>query len=116
MPTILMVVKPPIYFNESYKKYRVKQNEPLRFFLYDKETSLIVSCISEIFLQENWKESLSYMILTAEDRLNRSECPKCKFWLVERENELRQRFMGCSGYPDCNFTANIHDIYDDYEF
>jgi hypothetical protein len=110
-PTILMVVKPPVEFNPIYGCMEIIEGHPIRFFLYDKETDLIVGCVSEI--ADNWKNRLIYLSYTAEDRLNRSECPDCGFWLLERTNMHGHAFMGCSGFPECEYSAEIDKVYDD---
>jgi len=34
-------------------------------------------------------------------------CPKCGKELVIRKTKDKKRFIGCSGYPDCNFTLPL---------
>lgn len=114
--TMLMVIKPPMYYDPFHRDLYALEGEPIRFFLYDKETDLIVGCISEIWLGTNWQKVLSYKIITAEERMKRSECPECGFWLVERMNKSGHLFMGCSGFPDCEFSSEIDKIYDDEEY
>ncbi|TKJ23120.1 MAG: hypothetical protein CEE43_05220 [Promethearchaeota archaeon Loki_b32] len=36
------------------------------------------------------------------------ECPKCRMNLRLIVGDLG-RFLGCTGYPQCNYTLNIHD-------
>lgn len=108
-----MVVKPPIFLDTRFNQHFKKEDEPIQFFLYDRETNLVFGCISEIWLGNDWKNKLFYKIITAEDRMKRSECPECNFWLLERTTQHGHRFMGCSGFPDCEYSAEVEEIYDD---
>jgi hypothetical protein len=112
-PTILMVVKPPFQFDSRYSQHFRKEGEPIQFFLYDIETNLVFGCISEIEPTNDWKEKLFYKIITAEDKMNRCECPECNFWLLERSTQHGHKFMGCSGFPECTYSAEVEQIYDD---
>jgi Topoisomerase DNA binding C4 zinc finger len=111
--TILMVVMPPIGYDLKYEAYFLRKDEPIRFFLYDRETELVFGCVSEISLADDWKKALFYKITTAQDRMERSECPTCGFWLLERTTQYGHSFMGCSGFPACTFSSEVDDIYDD---
>jgi hypothetical protein len=111
--TVLMVVKTPVGYDNQFRSYFIQKDEPIKFFLYDRETDMVFGCISEIWETDNWQEFLNYKILTAEDRLNRSICPECGFWLVERTNQHGHAFMGCCGFPACNYSSEISLIYDD---
>ena len=112
-PTVLMAVKPPIGFDYQYGSYFLLKNEPIKFFLYDRETELVFGCISQIEMVGNWQKKLFYKIITAEDRMKRSVCPDCGFWLLERATQYGHGFIGCSGFPDCTYSAEIEMIYDD---
>ena len=36
-------------------------------------------------------------------------CPRCRKSLAVRQNSIKRTlFLGCSGYPQCNFTAKVH--------
>lgn len=113
VPTILMVVKSPIDFDPIHSSYGELKGEPIRFFLHDKETGITFGCISEIPMDEDWRKELVYRLYTVEHRLKSSECPECGFWLVQRSNQHGHEFMGCCGFPDCDYSAEIRDIYDD---
>lgn len=115
-PTILMVVSPPVDFDVRFNSYSQLNGEPIKFFLYDTEVDLMVGNVSEINTSNsNWKSRLKYLIYTAEDRLQRSECPNCGFWLVQRCNQHGHDFIGCSGFPDCDYSNEIPIIFDDFE-
>lgn len=42
---------------------------------------------------------------TEEDSVG--DCPECGEWLLPREAESGSKFIGCNGYPDCEFTLSI---------
>lgn len=79
---ILMVIIPPIRFDRQYNAYIEYKDIPIKFFLYDRETEMVFGCVSEISLANDWKNSLFYKITTAQERMERSECPSCGFWLL----------------------------------
>ncbi len=35
------------------------------------------------------------------------DCPKCGEWLLPREAESGSKFIGCNGYPDCEYTLPL---------
>ena len=39
--------------------------------------------------------------------LNGETCPKCGTNFIRPKNHYGKSFYGCSGYPDCDFTADI---------
>jgi len=95
------------------KSYSFIYDEPIRFMLYDKETEMILGNISEVSVDEDWENIICYKIYTVEHKIDISTCPKCNFWMVERKNEHGHRFMGCSGYPECDYSIEIDKLYDD---
>lgn len=109
--TLTMIIKPPIFFDYKKNITYTKTDEPIMFFIYDAQTDLIVGHISEIQINSNWKDKLWNEMILIEERLEKSFCPKCDFWLLERINKHGHRFMGCSGFPDCDFSSEIGDIY-----
>ena len=110
-PTILMVIRPPIILNYMTSSFCMKKHLSFDFFLYDIQTDVIFGHISQLDVYD-WKEDLKEFIFLAEDRMKKSYCPCCDFWLVERENVYGHKFMGCSGFPDCEFSAEIENIFD----
>ena len=75
--------------------------------IYDKETDLIVGSIDEVYFGETWESELKYSILTCEDKLEKSQCPKCTFWLIQKTNKYGHHFLSCSDYPECNYSCEI---------
>lgn len=110
--TILMVIRPPILFNLHSKKFVYNDRLTFDFMLYDYETDIVLGHISELDIYD-WKDDLLEHIYLSEDRLIRSFCP-CgdNFWLVQKENVYGHKFIGCSDYPNCEFSCEINDIYD----
>ncbi len=109
--TIQMVIRPPVVYNYRTGSYCMKKHLSFDFFLYDIQTDVIFGHISELDIYD-WKDDLKEFIFLAEERMKKSYCPCCDFWLVERENVYGHKFMGCSGFPDCEFSAEIDDVYD----
>ena len=64
-------------------------------------------------MTDNWRELLFYKIILAEETMSRSTCPDCGFWMLERTTQHGHPFMGCSGFPECEYSGEIDDIYDD---
>lgn len=112
---LLMVVQPPIAFDKRHNNYFTSTKEPIKFFFYDRETEMIFGNISNIYVTDNWKKELLYKIITSEDKIEKCKCPDCGFWLVERTNEYLHRFIGCSGFPDCEYSSEIGELFDDEE-
>lgn len=111
-PTIQMVVISPLLFNSYNKQYILNENSHFDFFLYDMETDMIIGEIQEIDFDENWDEELRFCIYDAENKLPKYVCPSCEFWLVQRTNKHGHKFLGCCGYPECNFSCEIKDLGD----
>jgi hypothetical protein len=109
-PTIDMVIKSPYYYEVSINDYVLNANNSFYFFLYDKETDLIVGSVDEIDFGEIWEDDLRYSIFTAEDKLERSTCPNCGFWLMDKLNKYGHHFLGCSDFPECTFSCEIDEI------
>lgn len=109
-PTIDMVIKSPYYYEVSINDYVLNANNSFYFLLYDKETDLIVGSVDEIDFGEIWEDDLRYSIFTAEDKLERSTCPNCGFWLMDKLNKYGHHFLGCSDFPECNFSCEIDEI------
>lgn len=109
--TILMVIRPPVLLDYMTSRYIMKKDYSFDFFLYDTQTDLIFGHISELDIYD-WRDDLIEHILLAEDRMNKSYCPMCEFWLLERENIYGHKFMGCSGFPECDFSCEIETVFD----
>lgn len=111
--TILMVIKTPFILNYFTNSCYLDEELIIKFFLYDCQTDLIFGNISEIELDDDdWKELLLEEIYLVEERMEKSYCPSCDFWLVERQNAYGHKFIGCSGFPDCTFSDEIENIYE----
>jgi len=109
-PTIDMVIKSPYYYEVTLNDFVINEDNCFYFFLYDKETDLIVGSVDEIYFGEIWEEELKYAIYTAEDKLQRSTCPECGFWLLDKTNKYGHHFLGCSDFPECRFSCEIDDL------
>ena len=109
-PTIQMVVISPLLFNSYNNLYILNDNSHFIFFLYDMETDMIIGAIEEIDFDENWDEELSFSVYDAENKVNKYICPSCEFWLVQRANKYGHKFLGCCGYPECDFSCEIDDL------
>jgi hypothetical protein len=109
-PTIQMVVVSPLLIHNYTNEYILNKNSQFNFFLYDTETDMIIGEIEEIDFDENWDEELSFRIYDAENKLPKYVCPSCEFWLVQRVNKYGHRFLGCCGYPECDFSCEIDDL------
>ena len=110
--TILMVIKTPFMLNYMTSRCDLDNELILKFFLYDCQTDLILGNITEIELDKDWKEILLEEIYLVEERMEKSYCPECDFWLLQRENYYGHKFMGCSGFPYCEFSSEIENIYE----
>ena len=106
-PTIQMVIISPLIHDENIDRYILKENSVFLFFLYDLETDMIFGELQEIDFDENWQEELSFSVYDAENKVHKYICPTCEFWLVQRENKYGHKFLGCCGYPECNFSSEI---------
>jgi hypothetical protein len=109
-PTIQMVIISPLIYDSYNKKYILDENSFFYFFIYDLETDIIIGEITEICFDEDWDEELEYNILDAENRVSRYTCPSCEFWLVQKTNKHGHRFLGCSDYPECNFSCELDNL------
>jgi hypothetical protein len=109
-PTIQMVIISPFTYDTYYKNYILDEESFFYFFIYDLETDIIIGEITEIYFDEDWDEELEYNILDAENRLNRYTCPNCEFWLVQKVNKHGHRFLGCSDYPECDFSCELDSV------
>lgn len=52
-----------------------------------------------------WKKNLQSRIDNWVEMLPKGECPKCGLPLLPRESK-HGKFLGCSGYPNCDFTKS----------
>ena len=111
-PTIQMVIVSPLIYEQFTGNYILDNNSYFLFFLYDMETDLIFGEIEEIDFDENWYEELSFSVYDAENKVNKYICPSCEFWLVQRQNKYGHRFLGCSGFPECDFSCEIDSLED----
>ena len=111
-PTIQMVVQSPFVYSQYIDKYILDNDNMFLFFLYDLETDIIIGKIEEIDFDENWQEELMFSIYDAENKLPKYVCPVCDFWLVQRTNKHGHHFLGCCGYPECNFSCESDEIID----
>ena len=109
--TLNLIIKPPIFFDYKKNITYVEDTEPMLFFIYDPQTDLIVGHISEIQLIKGWEKELWEHLILVEERLEKSYCPNCDFWLLERLNKYGHRFIGCSGFPECEYSSEIGDVY-----
>lgn len=57
--------------------------------------------VKELFLRFDLEE------LLYSPNLNGESCPKCRVNFVRPKLYFGKSFFGCSGYPDCDFTADI---------
>jgi hypothetical protein len=110
--TILMVIKTPYILNYLTSNCYLHDELILKFFLYDCQTDLVFGNITEIEFIDDWKELLLEEIYLVEHRMEKSYCPNCEFWLVQRENIYGHKFIGCSGFPDCDYSDEIENIYE----
>lgn len=113
IPTCLIVVQPAVTFNPYSTNMDLDSASPIKFFLYDMETDLIIGSIIEIPFDNEWTHNIYYRSITAESKLMNSVCPECSFWLTQRTNQHGHNFMGCSGFPECDYSDEIENIYDD---
>lgn len=109
-PTIQMVVVSPLLYNSYNREYILKENSCFKFFLYDMETDMIIGEIEEVDFDENWDEELLFRIYDAENKLPNYVCPSCEFWLVQRTNKYGHKFLGCCGYPECDYSCEISNL------
>jgi hypothetical protein len=106
-PTIDLVIISPYVFQVYLNDYVLNKENLFYVLLYDKETDLIVGSIEEVDFGETWESELKYSILTCEDKLEKSQCPKCTFWLIQKINKYGHQFLSCSDYPECNYSCEI---------
>jgi len=106
-PTIDLVIISPYVFQVYLNDYVLNKENLFYVLLYDKETDLIVGSIEEVYFGETWESELKYSILTCEDKLEKSQCPKCTFWLIQKTNKYGHHFLSCSDYPECNYSCEI---------
>jgi hypothetical protein len=111
-PTIQMVIQSPFIYDRYIDRYSLGEQNYFLFFLYDLETDMIIGEIEEIDFDENWQEELSFSVYDAENKVLKYICPSCDFWLVQRENKYGHRFLGCSGFPECDFSCEIDSLED----
>lgn len=111
-PTIQMVIQSPFVYSEFINGYILDDENYFLFFLYDLETDIIIGEVEEIYFDEDWREELSYSIYDAENKVNKYICPSCSFWLVQRENKYGHRFLGCCGFPECDFSCEMDSLQD----
>jgi hypothetical protein len=109
-PTIELVIISPYVFQVYLNDYVLNKENLFYVLLYDKETDLIVGSIEEVYFGETWESELKYSILTCEDKLEKSQCPKCTFWLIQKINKYGHHFLSCSDYPECNYSCEIEDL------
>jgi ssDNA-binding Zn-finger/Zn-ribbon topoisomerase 1 len=109
-PTIQMVIKSPLVYDKYIDRYILAENSFFLFFLYDLETDMIIGELEEIYFDENWQDELYFSICDAENRVQKYICPECEFWLVQRTNMYGHKFLGCCGYPECNFSSEIKEL------
>lgn len=67
---------------------------------------ILKSFWSDFNTQINDKENIDRASITQED-INES-CPKCSQPLFSRLGK-RGKFIGCSGYPECDYTRNVNE-------
>ncbi len=106
-PTIDIVIISPFLYDVNRNDYIKNEDDSFYFFLYDNETDIIIGDIVNIHCDWDWKDELIFYSLTAEERLSENECPECGFWLIQKTNKYNHHFLGCSGYPDCEFSKEI---------
>jgi hypothetical protein len=106
-PAIDLVIISPYVFQVYLNDYVLNKENLFYVLLYDKETDLIVGSIEEVDFGETWESELKYSILTCEDKLEKSQCPKCTFWLIQKINKYGHHFLSCSDYPECNYSCEI---------
>ena len=109
-PTIQMVIQSPLIYNQVIDRYILDENSFFLFFLYDIETDMVFGEIELIDFDENWQDELSFSILDAENKVLKYICPYCNFWLVQRNNKHGHNFLGCCGYPECDYSCEIDDL------
>lgn len=105
--TIDMVIISPFNYELAFGDYLLNEENCFYFFIYDNETDLIIGDVVRIDYEEDWKDELSFYIYTAEERLDTFQCPKCSFWLIQRTTKHGHEFIGCSGFPDCDYSNEI---------
>ena len=106
-PTIDIVIISPFIFEVFLNGY-VKNHENCFYcLLYDNETDIIIGEVLRVYREWDWKKQISFFAYTVEHKLLESECPLCNFWLVQRTNRFGHDFLGCSGFPECDFSKEI---------
>lgn len=70
--------------------------------LRGEENAVGTTITDTITAQQDDKESEEP---TEEDAIG--DCPECGEWLLPREGESGSKFVGCHGYPDCNYTLPL---------
>ncbi len=110
-PTIDIVIISPFTYEVLINDYALNNDRCFYYFLYDKETDMIVGNIVEIEYDWDWKQELAYYVYTSEERLEKCECPVCSFWLIQRANIYGHKFIGCSGFPDCTYSIEISRLF-----
>jgi hypothetical protein len=111
-PTIQMVIQSPFIYDKNIDRYLLKEENYFLFFLYDLETDMIIGEIEQIYFDESWQEELSFSVYDSENKVLKYICPSCDFWLVERSNKYGHRFLGCCGFPECDFSCEIDSLED----
>jgi hypothetical protein len=113
IPTISMIIMPPYSFKHGVGLQ--KELDHFAVFLYDEETDVCFSAHSEVNIDSDWKSRILKIYDDAYERIHKSICPHCGFWLVNRLNKNAQPFMACVQYPECKYTAKIKDVYQGIE-
>jgi len=115
-PTIDIVILSPYVFDRSIGDYVVSDDACFTLVLVDNETDIVIGNMVDINystdFEYDWQDELMFYIYTAEERLQKCQCPVCEFWLVQRTNRHGHTFIGCSGYPDCTFSIESKILLD----
>jgi hypothetical protein len=106
-PTIDIVIISPFIFDVNLNGYVKNEENCFYCLLYDKETDIIIGEIVRVYRDWDWKNEISFFAYTCENLISECECPICNFWLMQRVNKYGHKFLGCSGFPECDFSKEI---------
>lgn len=93
----------PVIYKNSLRQLIKSQKEVI--FTHQEVDSLNVFISKYIASKKEIKNQHKKSFLSKEYKENRT-CPKCGGYIKEKEGKYG-RFLGCSTYPNCNFTKKI---------
>lgn len=66
---------------------------------------ILLNKISRINRTINWNKNIENRIMFINNSIKNFICPNCKHLLITRKNKNNVKFIGCSNYPNCNYTT-----------